>query len=453
MPSINAKEYIQSVIDKVKARNSNEPEFLQAVEEVLSSMEPVLEKHPEYIDVNLLERFCEPERQILFKVPWIDDQGNYKVNRGFRVQFNGSFGPYKGGLRFHPSVNLSIIKFLAFEQTLKNSLTGLPIGGGKGGSDFDPRGKSDNEILRFCESFMIELYRHIGKDIDVPAGDVGVGAREIGYLFGIYRRIRGSFENGVLTGKGLTYGGSILRPEATGFGVTYFADEILKFKNDSLSGKTVALSGFGQVAWGICKKMEELGAKVVTLSGPDGYIFDENGVVGEKIDYIVELLKENKGARIKDYADKYNVPFYPGKKPWETKVDIVIPAAIQNDILIDDAKKIVENGVKYVIEAANMPCSNEALNYFVSKGILVGPAKAANAGGVAVSALEMSQNSARLSWTPEEVDSKLKQIMKNIFSNSLKASQDYGFGVNLVAGANISGFEKVSTAMMAQGYY
>ncbi len=447
------KEYIQSVIEKVKKVNANEPEFLQAVEEVLSSLEPVLEKHPEYIKVNLLERFCEPERQVMFKVPWIDDNGNYQVNRGFRVQFNGSFGPYKGGLRFHPSVNLSIIKFLAFEQTLKNSLTGLPIGGGKGGSDFDPREKSDNEILRFCESFMMELYRHIGKDVDVPAGDVGVGAREVGYLFGVYRRIKGSYENGVITGKGLPFGGSILRPEATGFGVTYFADEILKHNNDTLKGKTVAISGFGQVGWGVCKKMEELGAKVVTLSGPDGYIYDEDGVIGEKVDYLVEMLKINKGARVKDYADKYNVPFYEKKKPWETKVDIVIPAAIQNDVLIDDAKKIVENGTKYVVEAANMPCTNEALNYFLSQGVIVGPAKAANAGGVAVSALEMSQNSMRLFWTPEEVDAKLKQIMKNIFENSLKAANEYGFSENLVAGANIAGFAKVSQAMIAQGYY
>ena len=449
----NAKTYIQSVIDKVKTKDGNEHEFIQAVEEVLSSMEPVISKHPEYIEVNLLERFCEPERQIMFKVPWIDDEGKYRINRGFRVQFNGSIGPYKGGLRFHPSVNLSIIKFLAFEQTLKNSLTGLPIGGGKGGSDFDPRGKSDNEILRFCESFMIELYRHIGKDVDVPAGDIGVGAREVGYLYGIYRRIKGSYENGVITGKGLSFGGSILRPEATGFGVSYFADETLRFNKDTLTGKIVAVSGFGQVAWGVCKKMEHLGAKVITLSGPDGYIYDEDGVLGEKVDYLVQLLKENKGARIKDYADKYNVPFYAGKKPWGTKADIVIPAAIQNDILIDDARAIVESGVKYVIEAANMPCSNEALNYFISKDLIVGPAKAANAGGVAVSALEMSQNSARLSWTPEEVDEKLKQIMKNIFVNSVNASQNYGFGINLVAGANIAGFEKVSNAMMAQGYY
>lgn len=449
----NAKTYIQSVIDKIKVKDGSEPEFIQAVEEVLSSMEPVIEKHPEYIEANLLERFCEPERQVMFKVPWIDDEGKKRVNRGYRVQFNGAIGPYKGGLRFHPSVNLSIIKFLGFEQTLKNSLTGLPIGGGKGGSDFDPRGKSDNEILRFCESFMIELYRHIGKDVDIPAGDIGVGAREVGYLFGIYRRIKGSYENGVITGKGLSFGGSILRPEATGYGVCYFANEILNYYKDTLEGKKVAVSGFGQVAWGICKKMEQLGAKVVTLSGPDGYIYDENGVVGEKVDYIVQLLKENKGARIKDYADKYNVPFYAGKKPWDAKVDIVIPAAIQNDILIDDAKAIVQNGVKYVVEAANMPCSNEALNYFIDNGMIVGPAKAANAGGVAVSALEMSQNSARLSWTPEEVDEKLKRIMKNIFANSMNAAQSYGFGENIVAGANIAGFKKVSEAMIAQGYY
>jgi len=453
MSSQNAREYIQAIMKKIKFKDFDEPEFLQTVEEFLNSMEPFFEQRPDFIEANLLERFLEPERQFLFKVPWIDDKGNYKVNRGYRIQFNGAIGPYKGGLRFHPTVDLNIMKFLSFEQTLKNSLTGLPIGGGKGGADFNPAGKSDNEILRFCENFMLELYKHIGRDIDVPAGDIGVGAREIGYLFGIYRRIKGSFENGVMTGKGLSFGGSILRPEATGYGVTYFANEMLTHRNDSIKDKTVVVSGYGQVAWGVCKKMEELGAKVVTLSGPDGYIYDTDGVSGEKVDFMVDLLKRNKGAGIKEYADKYNVPFYPSKKPFEIKADIIVPAAIENDIKIVDAKKIVANGVKYVVEAANMPCSNESEDYFVANNVFVGPSKAANAGGVAVSALEMSQNSMRLAWTAEEVDTRLKQIMKDIFNNSLNAAIKYGFGENLIAGANIAGFEKVSNAMMAQGYY
>lgn len=450
---LNASQYIQAVLENVKKRNSGEPEFIQAVEEVLNSLGPVLEKHPEYINVNLLERFCEPERQIMFRVPWVDDAGKVQVNRGFRVQFNGAIGPYKGGLRFHPSVYIGIIKFLGFEQILKNSLTGLPIGGGKGGSDFDPRGKSDAEIMRFCQSFMTELYRHIGPDVDVPAGDIGVGGREIGYLYGQYRRIRAAFENGVLTGKGLSYGGSLIRPEATGFGVSYFAQEILKHEGDTFEGKTVSVSGFGNVAWGVCKKVSQLGGKVVTLSGPDGYIYDPDGVVGEKINYLVEMLKTNKGARVKDYADKFGVQFFPGEKPWGVKVDIVMPCAVQNDILLEHAKKIVASGVKYVVEGANMPCTNEAVEYFQSHGVLVGPAKAANAGGVATSALEMSQNSMRMQWTAEEVDEKLHQIMKNIHNNAMKAAEDYGYGYNLVAGANIAGFIKVAEAMHAQGNY
>ncbi len=451
--TMNAQEYINGVLEKVKQRNSSEPEFLQAVEEVLVSLAPVLEKHPEYINANLLERMVEPERQILFRVPWVDDNGNVQVNRGMRVQFNGAIGPYKGGLRFHPSVYVGIIKFLGFEQIFKNSLTGLPIGGGKGGSDFDARGKSDAEIMRFCQSFMTELYRHIGPDVDVPAGDIGVGGREIGYLYGQYRRIRGAFENGVLTGKGLPYGGSLIRPEATGFGVTYFCQEMLKHEGETFEGKTVALSGFGNVAWGACQKISELGGKVVTLSGPDGYIYDPDGVTGEKIDYLVEMLNENKGARVKDYADKYGVEFVAGDKPWGVNVDIVMPCAIQNDITIEHAKKIVENGVKFVAEGANMPCTNEAVEYFLEHGVIVGPAKAANAGGVATSALEMSQNSMRLSWTREEVDAKLHQIMINIHDNAMKAAEQYGFGYNLVAGANIAGFLKVADAMHAQGDY
>ena len=450
---MSAKAYIEQTLARVKARNSNEPEFLQTVEEVLASLEPVIAKHPEYIEDNLLERFTEPERQISFRVPWVDDNNDVQVNRGFRVQFNGAIGPYKGGLRFHPSVYIGIIKFLGFEQILKNSLTGLPIGGGKGGSDFDPRGKSDGEIRRFCESFMTELYRHIGPDVDVPAGDIGVGGREIGFLYGQYRRIKGVFENGVLTGKGLSYGGSLVRPEATGYGITYFGQEILKHEKTDYKGKTVAVSGFGNVAWGVCLKVSQLGGKVVTLSGPDGYIHDPAGVSGEKIDYMVQMLSENKGARVKDYADKFGCKFVAGKKPWEVKVDIVMPCAVQNDVTIEFAKMIVANGTKFVVEGANMPCTNEAVDYFLANKVIVGPAKAANAGGVATSALEMSQNSQRLSWTAEEVDAKLHQIMVNIHENSRKAAEEFGFGYNLVAGANIAGFVKVAEAMKAQGLY
>lgn len=450
--NIAPADYIAQVIENVKKRNPNEPEFLQAVEEVLPSLLPVLEKHPEYIEENLLERFCEPERMVMFRVPWVDDEGNLHVNRGYRVQFNGAIGPYKGGLRFHPTVTLSVIKFLGFEQILKNSLTGLPIGGGKGGSDFDPRGKSDAEIMRFCQSFMTELYRHIGPDVDVPAGDIGVGAREIGYLYGHYRRIRGAFENGVLTGKGLSYGGSLIRPEATGFGVTYFCQEMLKHEGDTFEGKTVAVSGFGNVAWGACIKVSQLGGKVVTLSGPDGYIYDPDGVVGEKIDYLLEMRNSGRD-KVQDYADKFGVQFFPGEKPWGVKVDIVMPCATQNDIHLEHAKQIVANGVKYVCEGANMPCTNEAVQYFLDNGVIVGPAKAANAGGVATSALEMSQNSMRMAWTAEEVDQKLHQIMINIHNNAMKAAEEYGFGYNLVAGANIAGFIKVADAMHAQGNY
>lgn len=447
-----ADAYVQKVIENVKKRNANEPEFIQAVEEVLPSLIPVLEKHPEYIDANLLDRFVEPERQVMFRVPWIDDNGELHVNRGFRVQFNGAIGPYKGGLRFHPSVYISIVKFLGFEQILKNSLTGLPIGGGKGGSDFDPNGKSDAEIRRFCESFMTELYRHIGPDVDVPAGDIGVGGREIGYMFGQFRRIRGAFENGVLTGKGLAYGGSLIRPEATGYGITYFGQEMLKHDGLNFNGKTVVVSGFGNVAWGVCAKVAQLGGKVVTLSGPDGYIYDPDGVTGEKIDFMVEMLSIDRN-KVETYAKKYGVQFFPGQKPWGVKADIVMPCATQNDIHIEHARQIVANGIKYVVEGANMPTTNEAIAYFQENGVNVGPAKAANAGGVATSALEMSQNSMRMAWTAEEVDQKLHQIMVNIYNNSKKAAEDYGFGYNLVAGANIAGFVKVAEAMHAQGAY
>jgi len=447
---MNAKQYCEELYERVVKRNPGEPEFHQTVKEVLDSLVPVLEKRPDFIELGIMESIVEPERQFTFRVPWVDDKDKVQVNRGFRVQFNGAIGPYKGGLRFHPSVYIGIMKFLGFEQTFKNSLTGLPIGGAKGGSDFDPRGKSDAEIMRFCQSFMTELYRYIGPDIDVPAGDIGVGGREIGYLFGQYRRIKGTFENGVLTGKGLSYGGSLIRPEATGFGVTYFCNEMLKHANDTIVGKTVAISGFGNVAWGICSKVSQLGGKVVTLSGPDGYIYDPDGIVGEKIDYMIEMRNSGRD-KVKDYADKYNCKFFPGEKPWNVKADIIIPAATQNDIHLEHAKQIVANGIKYVCEAANMPCTNEAVQYFLDNNVIVGPSKAANAGGVATSALEMSQNSMRLSWTAEEVDQKLHQIMINIHNNAMKAAEDYGFGYNLVAGANIAGFLKVAEAMKAQG--
>ncbi|KUO74153.1 MAG: glutamate dehydrogenase [Clostridia bacterium BRH_c25] len=447
---MNAKQYCEELYERVVKRNPGEPEFHQTVREVLDSLVPVLDKRPDFIELGIMESLVEPERQFTFRVPWVDDKGKVQVNRGFRVQFNGAIGPYKGGLRFHSSVYIGIIKFLGFEQTFKNSLTGLPIGGGKGGSDFDPRGKSDAEIMRFCQSFMTELYKYIGPDVDVPAGDIGVGGREIGYLYGQYRRIKGVFENGVLTGKGLSYGGSLIRPEATGYGVTYFCNEMLKHEGDTIEGKTVAISGFGNVAWGICIKVAELGGKVVTLSGPDGYIYDPDGVVGEKIEYLLEMRNSGRDM-VKDYADKYGVQFFPGEKPWNVKADIIIPAATQNDILLEHAKQIVANGVKYVCEAANMPCTNEAVEYFLEHKLIVGPSKAANAGGVATSALEMSQNSMRLSWTAEEVDQKLHQIMINIHNNAMKAAEEFGFGYNLVAGANIAGFLKVAEAMKAQG--
>lgn len=444
-------KYLQDVVNKVREKNANEPEFIQTVEEVLKSLEPIIEKHPEYVKANLIERMVEPERAFTFRVPWVDDNGNVQVNRGYRVQFNGAIGPYKGGLRFHPTVYIGIMKFLGFEQTFKNSLTGLPIGGGKGGSDFDPSGKSDAEVMRFCQSFMTELYKYIGPDVDVPAGDIGVGAREIGYLYGQYKRIKGTFENGVLTGKGLSYGGSLIRPEATGFGATYFTREVLAHFNDKIAGKTFALSGFGNVCWGAVLKITELGGKVVTISGPDGYIYDKDGVsTPEKINYLLEMRASGRN-KAKDYADKFGVPFFAGKKPWGEKVDVVMPCATQNEVKIEDAKQIVANGVKYYIEVANMPTTNEALEFLMEKGVVCAPAKAVNAGGVACSALEMSQNSMRYSWTAEEVDAKLDQIMKNIHKNSMEAAEAEGLGYNLVAGANIAGFKKVAEAMMAQG--
>ena len=442
--------YLAKVMEDVIRRNPGETEFHQTVEEVFTSIEPVVEKSPEFINSGVIDMIVEPERIIKFRVPWVDDKGVTRVNRGYRIQFNSAIGPYKGGLRFHPSVNESIIKFLGFEQTFKNSLTSLPMGGGKGGSDFDPQGKSDAEVMRFCQSFMTELARHIGADTDVPAGDIGVGAREVGYLFGQYKRLRNEF-TGVLTGKGMPFGGSILRPEATGFGAVYYTDEMLRYFGDDIKGKTFAVSGFGQVAWGTVKKINELGGKVVTISGPDGYIYDENGIsTDEKIDFMLEMRASCRN-RVEDYADKFGVPFFKGEKPWNVKADILMPCATQNEVGMKEAEQIVANGVKYYVEVANMPTTNEAMAYLKANGVVIAPSKAVNAGGVSVSGLEMTQNSMRLSWTAEEVDEKLHQIMKNIFESSVNAAREYGLGDDLVAGANIAGFLKVARAMLAYG--
>lgn len=446
---MNGREYVLKVLEEVGNRNSGEKEFLDAVKEVLISLVPVFDKHPEYIEAGLLERIVEPERQIMFRVPWVDDNGNVKVNRGFRVQFNSAIGPYKGGLRFHPTVNASIIKFLGFEQIFKNSLTGLPIGGGKGGSDFDPKGKSNGEVMRFCQSFMAELYRHIGQDTDVPAGDIGVGAREIGYMYGYYKKLRGANDPGVLTGKGLTYGGSLTRTEATGYGLIYFTEEMMKDNNSALAGKTVVISGSGNVAIYATKKATELGAKVVALSDSNGYIYDENGI---NLDAVKEI-KEVKRGRIKDYLNYVpTAKYFEGCRGiWTIKCDVALPCATQGEIDEASAKILVANGTKVVAEGANMPSSLEAIRVFQDNGVLFGPAKAANAGGVACSALEMSQNSMRLSWTFEEVDNKLKDIMVNIYRQSAEAAKEYGEEGNILMGANIAGFTKVAEAMMAQG--
>lgn len=442
-------EYLKNLVADVKAKNPSEPEFHQAVEEVVESLEVVLERHPEYIANKILERLVEPERVIMFRVPWVNDRGEVQINRGYRIQMNSAIGPYKGGLRFHPSVTLGILKFLAFEQVFKNSLTTLPMGGGKGGSDFDPKGKTDTEIMKFCQSFMTELYRHIGPNTDVPAGDIGVGGREIGYLFGQYKKLRNEF-TGVLTGKGQNWGGSLIRPEATGFGVVYFTEEMLKTNGSSFEGKRVAVSGFGNVAWGVVQKVNELGGKVVTLSGPDGYIYDPDGVTGDKVDYMLTIRLSNKDA-IEDYATKYNVEFHAGKKPWEVAVDIAIPSATQNEIYPEDAELLIKNGCQCVCEAANMPTTNEAVEVFQKAGILFAPGKAANAGGVAVSGLEMAQNSMRYSWTTEEVDNRLKMIMKDIHTTCVNTAEKYGVPGNYVLGANIGGFIKVADAMLDQG--
>jgi glutamate dehydrogenase (NADP+) len=441
-------EYLQGVYDKVCQRNNGENEFLQAVHEVLESLEPVIEQRPDIVEAGIIDRIVEPERVIQFRVSWVDDNGKVQVNRGYRVQFNSAIGPYKCGLRFHPTVCASVIKFLGFEQIFKNSLTGLPIGGGKGGSDFDPKGKSDGEIMRFCQSFMTELSKHIGADTDVPAGDIGVGGREIGFLFGQYKRLRNEF-TGVLTGKGLSYGGSLARTEATGYGLCYFTEEMLNtLKNDSFKGKTVVVSGSGNVAIYATEKATQLGGKVVALSDSNGYIYDANGI---NLD-VVKQIKEVERGRIKEYADRVPGSVYTeGKGIWSIKCDIALPCATQNELNGDDADMLIKNGVSVVAEGANMPSTPEAIAKLQAAGVLFGPAKAANAGGVATSALEMSQNSERLSWTFEEVDAKLKNIMVNIFHNSYNASKKYGMEGNLVAGANIAGFEKVADAMMWQG--
>lgn len=434
----------------VEAKNANEPEFLQTVREFAQTVLPFIAENKKYDGKNLLLRMTEPERSVIFRVPWVDDEGEIQVNRGFRIQMNSAIGPYKGGIRFHHTVNLSVLKFLAFEQVFKNSLTTLPMGGGKGGSDFDPQGKSNGEIMRFCQSFMTELCRHIGPSIDVPAGDLGVGSREIGFLFGQYKRIRNEF-TGVLTGKGLAYGGSLIRPEATGYGVVYFVEQMLRTQGEEIAGKTFAISGFGNVAWGVALKLNELGGKLVTISGPDGYIYDEEGISGEKIEFMLEM-RESGLNRAEMYLEKFpKAVFHKGKSPWNVKVDIAIPCATQNELNEDDAANLLANGVICVAEAANMPCTLEAIKMILDAKVLFAPAKAANAGGVAASGLEMTQNSIRLNWTSEEVDARLKEIMIGIHNQCRKFGIEENSYVNYVKGANIAGFVKVADAMLSQG--
>ncbi len=440
---------VQSFIDKVSSRNPNEPEFMQAVTEFAESVVPFVEKNPKYQDANILERVVEPERVVMFRVPWLDDKGVHQVNRGFRIEMNSAIGPYKGGLRFHPSVNLSILKFLAFEQIFKNSLTTLPMGGGKGGSDFDPKGKSDEEVMRFCQSFMTELSRHIGANTDVPAGDIGVGGREIGYLFGQYKRIRNEF-TGVLTGKGIEYGGSLIRPEATGYGAVYFANFMVEHAGKGIDGTISVVSGSGNVAQYATEKLIELGSKVVTLSDSAGFIYDPEGVDTEKLEFVKELKNVRRG-RIKEYAEKYNCEYFEGERPWGIKCDLAFPCATQNELVESDAQKLVDNGCSVVSEGANMPTTAEAVSVLQKNGVLFAPGKAANAGGVAVSGLEMTQNSIRLSWTREEVDARLKGIMESIHTACVEHGTENG-QVDYVKGANIAGFIKVADAMIAQGH-
>lgn len=444
------EQNIQDFLDKVSQRNQNEPEFMQAVHEVSETIIPFIEKNKKYQNMQLLERMVEPERVIMFRVSWLDDEGNIQVNRGFRIQMNSAIGPYKGGLRFHPSVNLSILKFLAFEQVFKNSLTTLPMGGGKGGSDFDPKGKSDNEVMRFCQSFMTELYRHIGADTDVPAGDIGVGGREVGFMFGQYKRLKNEF-TGILTGKGFSYGGSLIRPEATGYGNVYFAQNMLRTRDESLEGKTVVVSGSGNVAQYAAEKALEFGAKILTMSDSGGYVYDEAGIDKEKLQFIMDLKNIRRG-RISEYVDQYpSAKYYEGKAPWDVKCDVALPCATQNELDKADAKSLIENGCMCVGEGANMPCTPDAIEVFKEAKILFSPGKASNAGGVATSGLEMSQNSMRYSWTAGEVDRKLHEIMNNIHDRCVEFGKEEDGYIDYVKGANIAGFVKVADAMLAQG--
>lgn len=440
---------VEKFMAAIKAKNPGENEFHQAVQEVAESLIPFIEENPKYKHAKILERISEPERVILFRVPWLDDKGEIQINKGYRIEMNSAIGPYKGGLRFHPTVNLCILKFLAFEQVFKNSLTTLPMGGGKGGSDFDPKGKSDNEVMRFCQSFMTELSRHIGPNTDVPAGDIGVGGREIGYLFGQYKRLRNEF-TGVLTGKGINWGGSLIRPEATGYGATYFAQNMLETRGDSLKGKVVAISGSGNVAQFACQKVTELGGKVVTLSDSSGYIYDPAGIDSEKLAYVMELKNVKRG-RIKEYAEKYGVEYFEGKRPWSVKCDVAMPNATENEVNEEEAKTLIKNGCFCISEGANMPSTPDAINTYLEAGILYGPGKAANAGGVAVSGLEMTQNSMRLAWTRKEVDDKLQIIMRNIHDTCVKYGKQQDGFINYVQGANIGGFIKVADSMLAHG--
>ncbi len=445
--------YVDDTLDAIRTRNANEPEFLQTVNEVLNSLRPLIEqKEDHYRKVALLERLTEPEKIAAFRVPWVDDAGQVHVNRGWRVQFNSAIGPYKGGIRFHPTVNLSVLKFLAFEQTFKNCLTGLPIGGGKGGSDFDPRGRSDSEMMRFCQSFMTELYRYIGPDMDCPAGDIGCGTKEIGYMFGQYKRIVGQYENGALSGKAVPYGGSLGRDSATGFGAVYFTEELFQDLGREIRGTNFCLSGFGNVTWGVTKKINELGGRVIAISGPDGYVYDPDGVTGEKVDYLV-TMRASLRDRVEDYAEKYGCEFHAGEKPWgRVKADVYMPCATQNDIHLEDAKRIdAEGSSKIIIEVANMPTTQDAVDYFVSHGFVVAPSKAVNAGGVAVSQFEMSQNAMKLFWSAEEVDEKLHSVMKNIYRNISAAAEKYGRPGDLISGANLAAAEKIFDAMEGEG--
>ena len=445
------QKYVERVYQSVLEKDPNQPEFHQAVKEVLESLIPCLDKKEIFENNKVLERMVEPERQIIFRVPWVDDNNHIQVNRGFRIQFNSAIGPYKGGLRFHPSVNIGIIKFLGFEQIFKNSLTGLPMGGAKGGSDFDPKGKSEMEIMKFCQSFMTELYRHVGPDTDVPAGDIGVGGREIGYLYGQYKQMVNR-SDGVLTGKGLEYGGSLIRPEATGYGSVYFAQEMLKTKGEEIKGKVCTISGSGNVAQYTLEKLNQLGAKVVTLSDSNGSIYDPDGISGKKFDYVMELKQIRRG-RIKEYAEEFNAEYRPNTQPWDIECDIAFPSATQNEIEKEDAQNLIDNGVIAISEGANMPSTNEAIDIFVENGILFGPGKAANAGGVATSGLEMAQNAMRISWSRKEVDKRLHKIMVNIHDTVYQTSKEYNEPGNYVLGANIAGFTKVAQAMLAQGHW